>query len=115
MSIEVELKFRDPDLDRLRAGLEALGATAGTVMSQSDTYYSHPVRDFSETDEALRIRQVGEQNCMTYKGARIDTHTKTRQELEVGLAAGSQAASTLSAISPRVFITGTPAKRGSSD
>ena len=95
MSIEVELKFRDPALSELRAHLAALSATPLPTLSQCDTYFAHPVRDFASTDEAFRIRQVGEENYITYKGPRIDATTKTRQELEIGFAAGAEAAAKL--------------------
>ena len=52
-----------------------------------DTYYQHPCRDFSKTDEALRIR-VRRFNghfeaFLTYKGPKIDPRSKTREEIEV--------------------------------
>ncbi len=52
-----------------------------------DTYYQHPCRDFSKTDEALRIR-VRRFNghfeaFLTYKGPKIDLRSKTREEIEV--------------------------------
>ena len=62
------------------------------TLAQVDTYYAHPVRDFAATDEALRIRRVGDNNWMTYKGPKIDSTTKTRLELELPIAAGSDGA-----------------------
>jgi adenylate cyclase class 2 len=54
-----------------------------------DTYYQHPCRDFSETDEALRIRikrfNGHFEAFMTYKGPKMDQESKTRKELEVEL------------------------------
>jgi adenylate cyclase class 2 len=52
---------------------------------QSDTYFSHPARDFAQTDEALRIRISGDRSFVTYKGPKLDTATKTRRELELPL------------------------------
>ncbi|WP_297480098.1 class IV adenylate cyclase [Thermococcus sp.] len=54
-----------------------------------DTYYQHPCRDFSKTDEALRIR-VRRFNghfeaFLTYKGPKIDPRSKTREEIEVSI------------------------------
>jgi len=52
-----------------------------------DTYYSHPCRDFSKTDEALRIRikrfNGHFEAFLTYKGPKIDETSKTREEIEV--------------------------------
>src|SRR5205085_570940 len=54
-----------------------------------DQYFNHPARDFGRTDEALRLRRVGDQNFITYKGPKIDAATKTRRELELPLPSGS--------------------------
>lgn len=91
MHYEIEQKFRCDNLERLRAALVALGAEAGEVVEQADCYYKHPVRDFAKTDEAFRLRRVGEQNFMTYKGPKIDATTKSRFEEEVRLADGEAA------------------------
>jgi adenylate cyclase, class 2 len=91
MHYEIESKFRCTDLDVVRQKLLALGATPGEVLDQTDCYYKHPVRDFATTDEAFRIRRVGERNYMTYKGPKIDATTKSRYEEEVRLADGAAA------------------------
>jgi len=86
MNYEVEQKFR-VDHSRVMQQLETLGVTWGAERVERDTYYAHPARDFATTDEALRIRRVGASCCMTYKGPKIDTTTKTRHELELPIAA----------------------------
>jgi adenylate cyclase class 2 len=78
--------------------LAAQGITVGEPVEQIDCYYRHPQRDFAETDEAFRLRTVGEQNFMTYKGPKIDQQTKTRREEEVRLADGPAARTTCDAI-----------------
>ncbi|MDZ4684492.1 MAG: class IV adenylate cyclase [Planctomycetaceae bacterium] len=85
---EVELKFRITEPDRLRSKLDELGATWGEPVPQRDRYFAHPSRDFAVTDEALRLRTVGDANVLTYKGPEIDTLTKTRREIEVPIADG---------------------------
>jgi adenylate cyclase, class 2 len=85
MPIEVELKFRVTDVEALAQRLTAFGATAGETVHQVDAYFAHPCRDFAKTDEAFRIRTVGDMSHFTYKGPRLDSVTKTRQELEVPL------------------------------
>jgi adenylate cyclase class 2 len=92
MHLEVELKFRAEqghDLSAIRAGLIELGALPVGTVDQADTYFAHPARDFAATDEALRLRRVGERNCITYKGPKLDAATKTRRELELPLADGA--------------------------
>lgn len=50
---------------------------------QEDIYFNHPSRDFSKTDEALRIRKIDEKYFLTYKGEKTDIETKTREEIEI--------------------------------
>lgn len=82
-SYEVELKFPLADPDRVLAELDELGAQPGDAVVQTDRYFNHPSRDFGETDEAFRIRQTGETNRVTYKGAKVDSRSKTRREIEI--------------------------------
>lgn len=92
MPLEVEQKYRVTDPAALRARLAELGATFGAPLTQVDAYYNHPSRDFAATDEALRIRSVGDRNFVTYKGPKLDRTVKTRRELELPLADGPAAA-----------------------
>jgi adenylate cyclase class 2 len=92
VTFEVEQKFRVEDRAALLAKLTALQVELGEPQLQVDTYFRHPERDFAQTDEALRIRQVGEVNCITYKGPKIDQTTKTRREIELPLASGERQA-----------------------
>jgi adenylate cyclase class 2 len=90
MSFEVEVKYRSVDHDRLAERLDQLGAVRGTAVDQEDIYLSHPARDFALTREALRVRRVGEEIRITYKGPRLSGPTKTRAEIEIPLAPGLQ-------------------------
>ena len=90
MTYEVEQKFRVANFFSLKKKLAAIGAVPIDEVEQVDTYFAHPSRDFGETDEALRMRQVGGANFLTYKGPKLDTTTKTRREIEFPIAAGSQ-------------------------
>ena len=83
---EIEVKVRadhGPVRDRLRnRGAERVGR-----VRQVDTYYDHPARSFSATDEALRIRREdpadGEASTrLTYKGPLVESASKTRKEIE---------------------------------
>ena len=89
MNYEVELKYRIDDPAEVTAGLAKLGATAVDVEEHRDTYFNHPAHDFAETDEAFRIRSIGDDNRLTYKGPLLDKQTKTRQEVEVGCESGA--------------------------
>jgi adenylate cyclase, class 2 len=88
MPIEVEQKFAVDDHRELKRRLMELGALEAGVVEQVDRYFNHPARDFAQTDEALRLRRVGEANFITYKGPKLDAATKTRREIELPLGAG---------------------------
>lgn len=90
--IEVEQKFRMDDVATLQQRVKALSARQGEPTVQLDRYFAHPCRDFSQTDEALRVRRVGRQNCVTYKGPKLDATTKTRREIELILPPGDAGA-----------------------
>jgi adenylate cyclase class 2 len=91
MQLEIEQKFPVVDLSQVRQMLESLGAAFEPPVNQVDCYFHHPQRDFATTDEALRLRRIGEENCITYKGPKIDAETKTRRELELPLEPGQKA------------------------
>ena len=92
MSYEVEMKFPLNDMKHFAPLLKGLGADEKETQEHVDRYFNHPSRDFAESDEALRLRSVGERNFITYKGPKIDPVTKTRQEIEISYAPGSEEA-----------------------
>ena len=102
MTYEVELKFPTTDAEAFVRRISALGAHAAGEEFQQDRYFDHPSRAFAETDEALRVRQVGERNRITYKGPLEDPIAKTRQELEIPFAAGTEQAERLAEIFRRL-------------
>lgn len=93
---EVEQKFRLDSPGAIVDRLTALGLRVGPAVIQTDRYFSHPSRDFAKSDEALRIRSVGEKNYVTYKGPKIDAATKTRQEVELPIEGTPQGATRFS-------------------
>ncbi|ACS90557.1 MULTISPECIES: class IV adenylate cyclase [Thermococcus] len=82
--IEIELKgYADDRVFRnIREAFEFMRKEI-----HEDMYFSHPCRDFSKTDEALRIRikrfNGHFEALLTYKGPKIDNISKTRKEIEV--------------------------------
>lgn len=93
--LEIEQKFQISDKSELLAQLEQIGATQGSPLDQEDYYFAHPSRDFVETDEALRIRRIGTENHITYKGPKRATVSKIRKEIELAFEAGPAALSQL--------------------
>lgn len=94
---EVEIKVRIQDLDEIREIIQYNGGSYKISLLHEDIYFNMPkeLRDFKKTDEALRLRKSEEfdkknndfflkSKCyLTYKGKKIDSITKTRQEIEV--------------------------------
>jgi len=78
--VEVEIKSKVEDLSKVEKKLLGLGAHFLKEMKEEDEYFNHPCRDFAQTDEALRIRNDG---TLTYKGPKVDTDTKSREEINV--------------------------------
>jgi len=104
---EVEMKLR-ADHDQLREQLTAMDADHVGGVTQADTYYDAPDRDFAETDEAFRVRHEtthggggrdsdrsgvstnDERVLLTYKGPLVDDRSKTREEAETRVAEEAQ-------------------------
>ncbi|WGI17291.1 class IV adenylate cyclase [Methanonatronarchaeum sp. AMET-Sl] len=80
IEVEIKVKANKP----VKEIENQLNKTAEYIKSyrQRDLYFNHPSRDFSDTDEALRIREVGNQHYLTYKGGKIDKVSKSREEIE---------------------------------
>ena len=85
-----------------------------------DTYFNMPneLRDFEKTDEALRIRKSIEfqkdtkdsenkinKYYLTYKGKKIDSFTKSRNELEIKVDDGEQLKEILKVLGFREIFT----------
>lgn len=95
--IEVEIKVKIDNPNFIKNKFEKLNGKYILSLLHEDTYYNMPkrLRDFKQTDEALRIRKSLEYNknskektskenyYLTYKGKKIDKTTKTREEIEV--------------------------------
>jgi adenylate cyclase class 2 len=92
MTYEVEMKFPVADMGVLESRLAVMGANIDAPRQEVDVYFAHPARDFSQTDEAIRIRRKGQANFITYKGPKIDAATKTRREIDLPLPPGEEAA-----------------------
>jgi|Deesub1362A_J573_1020465.scaffolds.fasta_scaffold00724_19 adenylate cyclase class 2 len=82
MGYEVEVKFRIDNLDEIERKVRRM-AEFVIEKHEKDIYFNSPIRDFAETDEALRIRRDVEGVVLTYKGRKIDPETKTREEVKV--------------------------------
>ncbi|MBN2403189.1 MAG: class IV adenylate cyclase [Spirochaetes bacterium] len=80
--LEIEIKAYCDDRAEVIRRIEALGGRFLKLADDRDIYYSHPSRDFSQTDEAFRIRVENSTSLLTYKGPKIGERSKTRFERE---------------------------------
>jgi adenylate cyclase class 2 len=92
--LEIEMKFPVADFARIREHLLAWQARPEDAVDEADHYYNAPDRDFAKTDEAFRLRRIGSDNRITYKGPKQAGVAKTRTEIEVALEPGAAAAET---------------------
>lgn len=93
--VEVEGKYRVicDDINKINYFLKEKDFREEYRVVEKDIYYNHPCRDFSRTDEALRIRirkYIGQgirKTVLTYKGSRkvLGEGVKAREEIEVEL------------------------------
>lgn len=80
--IEAEIKFKVENLDEVEKKVKEF-AEFVTEKSEHDIYFNSPLRDFRESDEALRLRKDNEGVSITYKGPKIESKTKTRREVKI--------------------------------
>jgi len=96
--LEIEIKVKIASIEEMAGTLEAAGAIFGGDLVHEDYYFDKPEKlgSFALTDEALRMRvsrnvsQRIEQCFVTYKGGKVDSTTKTREEIEVGVDDGQK-------------------------
>jgi len=84
---EVKIKVCCKEIDRIMDVLENMDAKVLGKYREVDIYLNHPCRDFSKTDEALRIRVFSGRNLceLTYKGPRtcFGERIKVREEVTI--------------------------------
>jgi predicted adenylyl cyclase CyaB len=84
--LEIEMKFRVDDLAAYeRLVQKTLGAAFGEPTTESDVFFTNEALGFPNEGKSLRIRRRGNYLATTFKGARLDKETKTREELELTL------------------------------
>ena len=87
--IEVEVKAKIESFEEIKKELEKISAIKTQTDYQKDIYFNSPIVDFAKTDEALRIRKTISDNTtrifITYKGPKIDSSSKTREEVEMSI------------------------------
>ena len=88
--LEFELKVGISSLDPVRKQLIGHNAQFCGRIHEHDIYYNAPHRDFSVTDEAIRVRYTNGHALVTYKGAKIKASgLKAREELNMVVDSGA--------------------------
>jgi adenylate cyclase class 2 len=90
--LEIEMKFPVDDFAAIQQHMTCWRAKVQPAIDEADHYFNAPDRDFGKTDEAFRLRCIGAQNRLTYKGPKQGGPTKTRTEIEIALESGAQTA-----------------------
>src|SRR5436190_1640007 len=90
--LEIEMKFPVADFTLIEAKLKVWQAKVQPMVEEADYYFNAPDRDFGRTDEAFRLRCIGQTNRITYKGPKQPGLTKTRTEIEIAIESGETAA-----------------------
>ncbi len=82
---EVKLKLESPTLTEVYKNLINDGMQFIRRETEEDIYFNTEFRDFSKTDEALRIRKTDTEIEFTYKGPKIGKLSKSREEITVNV------------------------------
>ncbi len=85
---EVEIKYKvENNIQNIEKKLIDSKCRQIYVVEEIDIYFAHPCRDFAKSDEALRLRieksERGTSYILTYKGPRMCSEGKTREEISV--------------------------------
>jgi adenylate cyclase class 2 len=91
LASEVELKAKIGNREETAKRIIAKGGRFLREVSQDDVYFRHPCRDLRERDEALRLRREGGSCTLTFKGRRVGSGVKMREEIEAGVDDGAAA------------------------
>lgn len=86
--LEIEMKFYLPDPNIFERKIDdQYQAKFGKTIVERDIFFQHVNRDFTQTDECLRLRIRKGDLSITYKGPKLDQETKSREEIEIPLTA----------------------------
>jgi len=117
--LEIEIKAKINDFDLMKIMFKKNSGIYKISLIHEDTYFNMPqgLRDFKETDEALRVRKSTEYNnndknfkqktnyYLAYKGKKMDKLTKTRKEIEIKVEKGDELKELLKTLGFREIFT----------
>jgi len=90
LEIEVKIPVECREFEQILKQLEYRRPRIKGPVIEEDHYFAHPCRDFSITDEALRVRYSDNGVTITYKGPRlaVSDKMKVREEIEAKIEKG---------------------------
>jgi adenylate cyclase class 2 len=85
VSFEIEIKLRlPPDVSKIRRTLRKLGFRVAEARShETNILFDNPKDPLGKQGKLIRIRRVGRDTLLTYKGPSKSVRYKKRHELEV--------------------------------
>lgn len=82
--LEIEIKAKVENPEKIKGRLEALGFKFSKKENQEDIYFKSKFQSFEKTGEVLRFRKRGLlSGIITYKGPKVKSRIKIREEIEV--------------------------------
>ncbi|AOL16130.1 adenylate cyclase [Sulfolobus sp. A20] len=81
---EIKIAIEFPPLNQLMKHLSKDYSFLG-IETQEDIYFNFIYRNFKITDEAVRLRKINDKIELTYKGPKISSSIKAREEITVRL------------------------------
>jgi adenylate cyclase class 2 len=104
--IEIEVKAKVKEPERVKHYLDVLGYKFLKKQRQEDIYFKSSFRNFGETGEVLRLRKQNPgSDVVTFKGPRLKSEMKAREEIEVDIENSSEAIELLKKLGCEPWIT----------
>ena len=88
MNFEIEIKLRlPPDVSKIRRTLRMLGFRIAVARShEMNVLFDNPKDSLGKKGKLIRVRRIGGETLLTYKGPSRNKRYKKRHELEVHVA-----------------------------
>lgn len=104
--LEIEIKVKVENPEKIKGRLEALGFKFSKKENQEDTYFKSKFQSFEKTGEVLRFRKRGLlSGIITYKGPKLKSGIKAREEIEVNVDNSSETMKLLKKLGCEPWIT----------
>lgn len=104
--IEIEVKVKVKQPERIKHYLDVLGHKFLKKERQEDTYFKSSFRNFEGTGEILRVRKrIPGSDVVTFKGPKLKSEVKAREEIEVNIENSSEAMKLLKKLGYEPWIT----------